>query len=264
MGRRTLIAVPALLIAALFASTHACGSAPAQVQTDGGIVCAHAGLACPAGLDCINSVCTPTCDGGGCLTGTYCTSDRQTAEAVCAPVTSFLCQSSFQCPSPQRCFHGLCASIEPRANGSRQGCLLGQADDGCGTDAVCTRLTDPNSGAPLNDCLGLPQCGQAGDCPIGDLGSVCNDGRQLDGGQLFPGKQRLCLVGFCTKDIDCPSNAQSAEHCFLPNPGQDALGNCNNAGAGNPCFTKKDCFNAIDCFLPDGGLDDGGAIGVCK
>lgn len=264
MGRRTLIAVPVLLVAAMLGSTHACGNAATASQFDGGTVCAHGDKTpCPAGTDCINSICTTTCDGGSaCQAGAYCTVDQQTPEGVCAAVKPTLCGNAFDCPAPQRCFHGVCASIEPRQSGSQLGCLPGKVDDACGSDAICSQLTDPKSGQLLNDCLGLPQCGQAGDCPIGDLGTVCNDGRQLDGGQLFPGKQRLCLVGFCTKDTDCQSALK--QHCFAPSPTTDALGTCNNGTAGNPCFTNKDCYNATGCFLADGGVDDGGAIGVCK
>ena len=264
MGRRTLIALPALAFAALIASGHGCGSTPAPTQPDGGPVCAHGGAACPAGTDCVNSICTQTCsDGGACGAGAYCTAaaDPQAAEAVCAPITTIACRTLFDCPSPQRCFHGVCASIEPRADGTKRFCLTGQADDKCGSDAICSQLTDPNNGQLISDCLGLPACSQNGACPPGDLGSVCNDGRQLDGGQLFSGKQRLCLPGFCTQDTDCPAQL----HCFSPNR-SDALGTCNNGRAGSPCFTGGDCFNSpqVSCNYPDGGVDDGGGLGTCR
>lgn len=246
MGRRALIA----LAIAASACTDTGGNA--IVRLDGGPVCQSGDNSCAAGTRCVNRICTPSCTGdAGCAAGSYCEGPAP-LEDVCASNVPIVCQRSLDCPGPQLCLGGLCISEQLRADGGSQGCIPSSLRDACGPDALCfqTRVS--------NQCLGMPACAANGGCPVGNPGSVCNDGRNPDGGQLFPGKQRICLYGFCVADTDCTQKA----HCFHPLAG-DPLGNCNFGVAGDPCFSNADCIGSSGCSAPDGGFTDGGAPGVC-
>ena len=237
----------------------ACSSS--ATRPDGGTVCTQGPTTlCPAGTQCTNGDCVPTCDASGnCAAGFYCESDAGPLN-VCSPITSVECNVDTDCPDPQACSAGgICFSTEYRANGTQQGCLLFQgAQDGCSDDALCYQIPT-TSGSYQNQCVGLQHCGLDGGCPIGAGGSgaVCN---QLpDGGYIFDGKERLCLYDFCLDQSHCPSGTV----CFHATPG-DPLGQCQLGESPDECYTNSDCPNAyVGCELADGGVDDGGTLGVC-
>jgi hypothetical protein len=231
MGRSALIAVLAVALWGCLST----GSATVIPRIDGGPVCGAPPPPdtqnfppCAAGTTCVNRICLPTCDAGWCAAGTYC--EGPAPEDVCAPVAPIACSRESDCPNPQVCLAGLCSSPQLRADGGYQGCVLNsEPNDACGNDAVCFQLcTDTACVNRVNRCVGLPACGQDGGCPQGTLGSICNDGRNPDGGQLFPGKQRICLLSYCMKDTDC----NAAAHCFFGAPA--LLGRCNFGNAGDP------------------------------
>jgi hypothetical protein len=184
---------------------------------------------------------------------------------VCAPIATPTCTTNLQCPNPQKCLGvdtlgrgaGFCVSQNLRADGGYQGCVRNDPNDACAPDAVCYPLAT-SGGAVSNTCVGLPACSQDGGCPAGFIGSVCNEGNLADGGQLIPGKGRICLVTFCVRESDC----NAVGHCFHRTPTQP-LGACNFGLAGDPCFTNADCFNSSGCAGADGGLQDGGVPGNC-
>lgn len=241
MGRSALILGTLVCLAA-------CNDTGGTIsRIDGGPVCQAGDNSCAPGTRCVNRVCTPACaSDGSCPAGSYCEGPAP-VEDVCAANVPIICKQTLDCPRPQYCLGGLCASGQTRADGGFQGCVLGSVNDACGPDAVCFQTQNGNQ------CLGMPACASNGGCPIGTSGAVCNDGRNPDGGQLFPGKQRICVYGFCAIDTDCTQRA----HCFHPAPG-NPLGNCNFGVAGDPCFSNADCIGSSACSVPDGGT-----LGVC-
>jgi hypothetical protein len=205
------------------------------------------------------------CNNGNCITtcptGTECSADQfcqgtEPTRQVCSPKTFKQCAIDQDCPNPQFCLSGLCVSVELRRDGGFQGCLLSGPDDACAPEAICLQQ-QTSSGTILNNCIGMPACGQDGTCPVGNQGSVCND--MPDGGRLFQNKQRVCLFTFCTGAANCPSNAE----CFLRAP-DDPRGECTFGIAGDPCFGPTDCFNSSQCVGADGGFGDGGSPGTCQ
>ena len=247
---------PALALALSLAA--ACSSGPSR--PDGGPICGQADSGpCAAGTLCTNGDCRPACDAnGGCAAGDYCESDAGSLD-VCSPVVSTPCTTDTDCPEPQACSAGgLCFSTEERANG-RPGCDLSTpSDDGCTPDALCYQVA--SGSVYLNQCVGLQHCGEDLTCPVGASGSgaVCNE--LPDGGQIFAGKERLCLYGFCLSQTNCPSDTV----CFRADPAAQ-IGQCQLGEYPDQCFTNDDCPAATTgCELVDGGgIDDGGVLGVC-
>jgi hypothetical protein len=255
MGRSALIAV----IAAALWGCPSGGSTSTTPRPDGGPICGVGPAdiavypACAAGTRCNNRTCAPTC-AAGCPPGMYC--EGPPPEDVCALVNPIVCAKNTDCPAPQGCLFGLCASAELRADGGYQGCVLSEPDDACGPDAICYSLANSN-GTISNTCVGLPACSQGGACPPGTYGAICNEGRNPDGGPLLAGKQRICLFSYCMQDTDC----NVAAHCFFGAPA--LLGRCNFGRAGDGCFSNADCIGSTGCSGADGGLLDGGTPGAC-
>jgi hypothetical protein len=245
-----MMAAGVALAAILLATSPGCGGTD-PVQPDGGTVCNQGDKSCPDGTRCTSRNCVPTCEGGGaCPTGSYCEAP-QGPVAVCSPVTPISCSRTLDCPAPQTCSGGICTSLELREDGGTQGCVLA-ANDHCAPDSVCYQQFN-STGLAYNLCLGLPHCGQDGTCPVGNRGTTCN---QLpDGGFVFPGKERLCLYGFCADASNCPLRT----NCFRYAP-TDQLGQCKAGTAGDPCLGPDDCTNARYCQLADGGVNNGGPL----
>ena len=249
MGRSSLIPLgAAALVVAIFAASS-CAQDPNDViiipQPDGGIVCDFAARGCPAGQACLNSICSSRCTGGtACPAGTYCEGDAS-IDQVCAPVEPIACSNSLQCPAPQVCSSGLCTSSELLGDGGRDICTPGRVDDGCSADGVCI-----NTGARIS-CFGLPACSQDGRCPLGAAGATCNV--RPDGGRLFPGKQRVCLLSFCDGPADCPA---FLPHCV--NGLGPARSLCSPGTAGASCTQGADC-NSGTCS----GANPPTAFGTC-
>jgi hypothetical protein len=250
MGRSSLIPLgAAALVVAVFAASS-CSQDPTIVippQPDGGPVCDLAARACPPGEACLNSICSARCTAGAaCPPGTYCEGDAGIDE-VCAPVQTIACANVLQCPAPQNCApYGLCTSSELPADGGRGTCFPGRLDDGCSADGVCI-----TGASGTISCLGLPACSQDGGCPVGKLGATCNV--RPDGGRLFPGKQRVCLVSFCDGTADCPA---ALPYCV--NEIGPAQSFCSSGLKGSPCLSPADCKSAT-C-----NGTDGGAYGSCS
>jgi hypothetical protein len=276
MGRRALseiVCMPttlsrgawvALLLAAS-AFTAACGS-NGSGQPDGGPVCRQGFTDCDGGTQCTNGICEPTCasSGAGCPAGTYCESSTAPVN-ICSPIQTTACATDLDCPIPQSCAPGgICSSLELQANGSQQGCSLGQANDKCAPDSICYQVA--HGTMYLNYCVGLSHCSEDGGCPSSTVtsgsGSVCN--ALADGGSLFPDKERLCLYGYCVNDTHCPGGYA----CFHRDQA-NLLGQCQGGLPNEPCYTRNDCFNSptgCEAILDggfDGGQNDGGSLGQC-
>jgi hypothetical protein len=253
MGRSTLIALcTGGLVAALVAS-HSCSNDTQVliVQPDAGPICNLPNLPCTGGLVCANGVCNQACPGGNsaaCPAGYYCQGDAGIDE-VCAPNNTIGCVDITQCPAPQTCFLGLCASQERLGDGGLGACSNTPPNDGCSAGAICFQT----SGTTLA-CLAMPACSQDGTCPAGAAGSTCNV--QLDGGRFIEGKQRICLVGLCASNANCPPGLP---HCVRqPDSGIEGSG-CFPGTTNTPCFTDADCQPGLKCTGADGG-----ASGQCR
>ncbi len=243
------------------AIANACSGGTTPSQPDGGALCAQGSNMCSADTQCTNANCVPTCQAdGGCASGFYCESETAPFN-VCSPNRTTDCASGLDCPAPQSCVLGSCVVTELGADGGTLGCNLtglSNGSDGCAPDSICYAFPNTATGGQSNYCLGLPHCGATGRCPVDPygFGSVCNT--LADGGQLFPGKERLCLLEYCADSSNCPTGFA----CFHRDPSTQ-LGQCQTGTIGNPCYANTDCFNATQCEV-DGGLpDDGGTLGAC-
>jgi hypothetical protein len=248
MGRSTLIAVAAALLAVAAVASHSCSNNPNQTisQPDGGQVCNFANLPCSGGFSCVNGICAQRCPAGTpCPSGSYCEGDAGFDE-VCAPITTTVCADSTQCPAPQVCSFGLCVSGELLGDGGKAACSLTPPNDGCAPGALCFA----NGGA--SSCVGMPACSQDGTCPAVGEGSTCNV--RPDGGRLLAGKQRICLLGFCTGPTDCPANLP---HCVNSGTNIENSG-CFAGRTGDPCTSNADCASNKTCAIADGGV-----LGTC-
>ena len=167
MGRRTLIALGAGVLAAVAVGTHSCSNDTnvVIVQRDAGPVCNLGSLRCTGGLACVNSVCTQTCIGGAaCPSGYYCEGDSGFDE-VCAPNTAIGCFDIIQCPAPQNCtgadptvpVPGLCTSTELLGDGGRGNCSNIPPNDSCSPGALCFQTAQTTF-----TCEAMPACSQDG------------------------------------------------------------------------------------------------------
>ena len=250
--RAVAAATVAFAVVVLSSQSTGCGTDPQR--PDGGTPCQQGDGTCPAGTRCTNRNCVPTCQGGqACPAGMYCESP-QSPIAVCSPIQPFACRDSNDCPPPEVCTQGLCLSLEKRADGGTIGCVIsGTNNDGCDQGAICYQ--DRSTGQILNQCRGLPHCSPTGFCPIGFLGSTCN---QLpDGGLLYANKERLCLFNICVDTSNCPQGSS----CFHTDR-SNLQGRCQLGQVGDLCYIADDCTSATYCQY-DGGVDDGGVLGQC-
>jgi hypothetical protein len=253
MGRSTLIALCSGVLVAFVVASHSCSNNTDVliVQPDAGPICDLAALHCATGFACVNSVCTQTCPGGNgaaCPAGYYCEGDAGFDE-VCAPNSPIACIDVTQCPAPQSCFAGLCASQELLGDGGRGNCTSTPPNDGCSPGAICVQT----SGTTLA-CLAMPACSQNGICPVGAAGSTCNV--QSDGGRLLEGKQRICLFGLCASAANCPPNLP---HCLQQRDAGIEGSQCFSGTTNSPCFTNADCNPGFTCVI----AADAGS-GVCR
>jgi hypothetical protein len=261
MGRRTLIALGAGVLAAVAVASHSCSN-DTQVQIaqpDAGPVCNLGSLRCTgAGTTCVNSVCTATCVGGAaCPQGYYCEGDSGFDE-ICAPNTAFSCFDVTQCPAGQTCtgvdltgpvpVPGFCTSQELLGDGGRQNCSNTPPNDGCSPGALCFQTA-----VGTFTCEAMPACSQDGTCPPTGGGSTCNV--RADGGRLLEGKQRICLLGLCSANSDCPS---TRPHCVHGDGGIENTA-CFTGTLNSSCFTSADCNAPLKCTGADAGV-----AGLCS
>jgi len=276
MGRRALseiVCMPTIcsrgawvaLLVAASAFTSACNSSNSG-QRDGGPLCRQGFTDCDGGAQCTNGICEPTCDtaGAGCPSGDYCESTTAPLN-ICSPIQVGACASDIDCPAPQSCAPGgICSLIEYNADGNTRGCVLASANDSCAPDSLCYQVASGR--VYLNKCVGLSHCSEDGGCPSNTVttgsGSVCNG--LADGGHIIPGKERLCLYGYCVNNSHCPAGYACFHH-DQANP----LGQCQDGLPNEPCYAASDCFNSptgCEAILDggfDGGQNDGGSLGQC-
>jgi hypothetical protein len=157
---------------------------------------------CPSGQFCFNGICALGCNSGGdCAEGQYCDTD---GDRLCHDSQVHTCPDT-PCAETQECVNGLCSTpstdtdCTPRPDGN----------DGCDAYSLCIEVEE---GAP--SCYSFPACPESGDCPVGTVGAVCNDG-------IVPNKERICLSGLCQEPSHCPP----AWSCMRITPA-DVVGFC--------------------------------------
>jgi len=143
------------------------------------------------------------------------------ADASSNPIA---CGGGSPCPDGYDCFGGLCALHSDVTGCDPMQTIVG--DDGCGPEAVCFEDLDDQT-----RCYGLPPCPEGEPCPIGPIGSVCNEG-------YLPSKHRICLVSQCVDESSCP-----AGWACLRGPGAPVLGQCSDGSVGTVCYEPAHCVS---------------------
>jgi hypothetical protein len=196
---------------------------------------------CPSGQFCWNGFCALGCTSDdNCDADTYCNVNH------CAPTEVPTCSDDAECDDGFACVFDYCAVIPVEPEGCQWNDNL---QDGCAGNEVC--LGDDPENDVDGECTQLPPCPEDGDCPVGEAGAVCNEG-------YIPTKDRICLVGLCATQADCPSSLR----CVVI---AGDVGSCNPPGVqGSPCTVDADCSNGLTCdeFAPGfPSLCGGGGIG---
>lgn len=211
---------------------------------------------CPKGQWCFNGFCAPGCmTDNDCASNQYCDTRMEQSAHMCVNKEVSGCTDDNQCAENQTCVMGLCsASAEKKQCTPRP-----DAQDGCDTYSVCLDVSDLESEKEEFSCVTFPPCPQDGVCPVGQVGSVCNDGD-------IPGKAAICLTGLCKSVTNCPGNFK----CILLTA---TLGMCSNGGMGMPCKASPDCMDGLACTgampgipgfcMPGGGGGCESAGGTC-
>jgi hypothetical protein len=188
---------------------------------------------CPDGQWCFNGFCAPGCmSDNDCAQNQYCDTrfnpdQGDLASHLCVNKTVSGCSNDDQCSEGQKCVMGLCsAAAEPTQCTPR---VDGQ--DGCDSYSICLDISETEQ--EQYSCVSFPPCPQNGICPVGQMGSVCND-------DDIPGKEAICLTSLCKTKDNCPGVFK----CVLMSA---TLGMCSDGSMGMPCKTKTDCNQSLDC-----------------
>jgi hypothetical protein len=214
-----------------------------KASSDGFFLCSRENP-CPAGQFCFNGLCAPGCmTDQDCAANQYCDTkvdlpNNQLGTHMCVNKEVPSCSTDGECAETQECVMGLCsaAAVEQQCTPRPDGV------DGCDDYSICLDLGEVDQ--EQNSCVTFPPCPQDGNCPVGQVGSVCNEGD-------IPNKARICLTSLCKSVANCPGGFK----CIIPS---DNLGMCSNGTLGMPCMTADDCSGGLTCF---GAM--GNAPGFC-
>lgn len=200
-----------------------------EATVEGFFMCSTANP-CPAGQFCFNGFCAPGCmTDADCADNQYCDTLMQHSAHMCVNKEVPTCASDGDCASNQTCMQGLCSAVSvqqqctPRPDGQ----------DGCDVYSICLDMGEVDE--EVNSCVSFPPCPQDGQCPVGQVGSVCNE-------QDIPGKERICLTSLCKDAGNCPAAFQ----CLVPGGG--SLGMCSDGSFGMPCLLADDCQSGLTCM----------------
>ena len=234
--KRTLI----LIIAGLALALTACGGEDDDDNDNNGKggkdMC---GGLCIEGQYCWNGICVDGCKSNGdCAGDQFCDIDDFTGDGHCQNKTAPTgCTSNSQCEGTQVCKSGACVAKPVE---QVTGCeWKSDMTDGCPDYEVCIQEEEDASGNPLpGDCYAMPACGETGQCPTDVAGAVCNE--KADGNKIIPSKARICLMGLCLANTDCPSS----QTCQTFGGG---IGICAPEGVFDGCETDDDCEEGEEC-----------------
>ncbi len=213
--------------------TGKCMKASSSGNSAGSFLCS-AENPCPDGQWCFNGLCAPGCmSDQDCASNQYCDTqidlpNNQYGTHMCVNKEVASCSADGDCAQTQTCVQGLCsaASVEQKCTPRPDG------QDGCNEYSLCLDLGEVDE--ENNSCVTFPPCPQDGQCPLGQVGSVCNE-------QDIPGKARICLTGLCKSGDNCPTGFK----CIIPS---GTLGMCSNGTMGMPCMTGEDCSSDLTCM----------------
>jgi hypothetical protein len=200
-----------------------------EATTDGFFMCSRQNP-CPAGQFCFNGLCAPGCMADqDCAANQYCDTLMQVSAHMCVNREVPTCSANADCASNQTCVMGLCsAQSEPKECTQRP-----DGQDGCDAYSICLDVGEGEQ--EENACVSFPPCPADGACPVGQIGSVCNDGD-------IPGKARICLTSLCKSGANCPAAFQ----CLMFGGG--TLGMCSDGSFGMPCLQATDCAQGLTCL----------------
>ncbi len=138
------------------------------------------------------------------------------------------------CQAGQECVSGYCSakSSTPAKDPSTDNTACKPSvtgADGCTKQELCVPTDDDKT-----QCRQFPPCSQDGKCNVGLIGAVCNNG-------LIEGKARICLVGACKGDDNCPANWSCVK------PGGSVLGFCSDGSFGMACKDDSQCGKDLTC-----------------
>ncbi|MBM4355522.1 MAG: hypothetical protein FJ109_17325 [Deltaproteobacteria bacterium] len=230
------------IIAALFLALAGCDGGGGDDNNGGGgggggDMC---GGKCVDGQYCWNGICVNGClSNGDCAADQYCVDDEFFDQGHCSLKEATGCASNSDCTSPQVCKLGAC--VTEAAEPPPAGCeWKSDMTDGCEANEVCIQEEEDAEGKPLpGDCYAMPACGEDGSCPKDVTGGVCNE--KAAGGKIIASKGRICLMGLCYGDTDCPEKMECMKSF-------GDLGACMPEGM-NPggCQTDDDCPEGEKC-----------------
>ncbi|NMB77297.1 MAG: hypothetical protein GYA21_19485 [Myxococcales bacterium] len=227
------------------ASVGKCMKVSGRGDNQGSFLCSKEDP-CPAGQFCWNGICALGCmSDNDCASNQYCDT---LGSQLCVNRQVSSCSQDTDCAENQVCLMGMCtADAEPKQCTPR---VDGQ--DGCDEYSICLDISeDPEK--EQNACVTFPPCPQDGNCPVGQVGSVCN---QDD----IPNKERICLTGLCKAAANCPTSWK----CVMLSA---TLGACSDGSMGMPCKTASDCQANFTCTqaMPGGiGFCMPGGTGGCE
>lgn len=204
-----------------------------KASEDGFFLCSRDNP-CPAGQWCFNGVCAPGCmTDQDCATNQYCDTkvdlpNNQLGTHMCVNKEVPGCVSDGDCAEAQECVMGMCSA----AQAEQQCTPRPDGQDGCDEYSVCLDLGEVDQ--ENNTCVSFPPCPQDGECPVGQIGSICNNE------EIIPDKARICLPGLCETEENCPSGFK----CLML---RSNLGACSDGTLGMPCLTSADCAADLAC-----------------
>ncbi len=215
------------------AQTGKCMKVSSSGSSSGAFLCS-VDSPCPSGQWCFNGLCAPGCmTDQDCASNQYCDTqidlpNNQYGTHMCVNKEVPGCSTDADCAQTQSCVMGLCS-----AQSEQKECTMRpDGQDGCDEFSICLDISETEQ--EQTACVTFPPCPQDGDCPLGQVGSVCNE-------QDIPGKARICLTGLCKSVDNCPVGFK----CIMPG---GTLGMCSNGTMGMPCLGADDCSSDLTCM----------------
>ncbi len=220
---------------------------------DGFFMCTRANP-CPAGQFCFNGLCAPGCmTDQDCAANQYCDTAMEISAHMCVNRVVPTCAADADCATNQTCVFRLCSAVGVPSECTQRV----DGEDGCDAYSICLDVSETDQESLA--CVSFPPCPADGVCPVGQVGSVCNDGD-------LPGKAHICLTHLCKAGNNCPGGFQ----CVVSG---GTLGMCSDGSLGMPCLLAADCDAGLTCMgamagvlgfcMPGGGSDCASAEGTC-
>jgi len=209
---------------------------------------------CVEGQYCWNGVCVDGClTNDNCADDQYCLEDEFFDQGKCVPKEAQGCANDDDCEGAQVCQKGACVTPVAEEDQPTDGCQWKpDFTDGCPDSQVCFEEYDEEGKLTDSECYAMPACGEDGSCPIDVEGGVCNE--KADGKKIIPTKARICLMGLCLSNADCPTTMMCYKFA-------GDIGGCMEKGlmceSDEDCDEGEKCDSITDMCAPDMGGGDG-------